>query len=152
MSTFRLVSATLFIAIRSFGQCNPHPLHPDLRDPCPTIADQLSKAFDAARDFNSKVAQLNTSIDAARRRYWAAFTNGPDVNTAEKEFMNALWTKDMYYMHEAVWQNGELRTCFRQPFEQMRLSNAAPWEGHFSANEAILISGGEGGIRNKSPV
>src|SRR5712691_10604758 len=104
MSTFRLVSAILFIAIRSFGQCNPHPLHPDLRDPCPTIADQLSKAFDAARDFNNKVAQLNTTIDAARRRYWAAFPNGPDVNAAEKEFMNALWTKDMYYMLFAIQQ------------------------------------------------
>jgi hypothetical protein len=104
MANLRLVSAMLLIAIRCFGQCNPHPLHPDGREPCPTIADQLSKAFDAARDFNNKVAQLNTTIAAARRRYWAAFPNGPDLNAAEKEFMNALWTKDMYYMLFAIQQ------------------------------------------------
>jgi hypothetical protein len=41
-------------------------------------------------------------------------------------------------LQEAIWQNGELRTCFREPFEQLRLSNAATIikEGHFSANEA----------------
>jgi site-specific DNA recombinase len=41
-------------------------------------------------------------------------------------------------LQEAIWQNGELRTCFREPFEQLRLSNAATTtkEGHFSAHEA----------------
>jgi len=104
MANLRLVSAILLTSIRCFGQCNPHPLHPDGRDPCPTIADQLSKAFDAARDFNNKVAELNATIAAARRRYWAAFPNGPELNAAEKDFMNALWTKDMYYMLFAIQQ------------------------------------------------
>jgi hypothetical protein len=104
MANLRLVSAIFLTAIRSFGQCNPHPLHPDGREPCPTIAGQLSKAFDAATDFNDKVAELNATIDAARRRYWAAFPNGPEVNTAEKEFMNALSDKDMYYMLFTIQQ------------------------------------------------
>ena len=41
-------------------------------------------------------------------------------------------------LKEAIWQNGELRMCFREPFEQLRLSNAATLtkEGYFSANEA----------------
>jgi hypothetical protein len=40
-------------------------------------------------------------------------------------------------LKEAIWQNGELRPCFREPFEQLRLSNAATIakKGHFSANE-----------------
>src|SRR5437867_3718529 len=41
-------------------------------------------------------------------------------------------------LREAIWQNGELRTCFREPFEQLRLSNSATIkkDGHFSASEA----------------
>jgi site-specific DNA recombinase len=40
-------------------------------------------------------------------------------------------------LQEAIWQNGELRMCFREPL-QLRRSNAATIikEGHFSANEA----------------
>jgi hypothetical protein len=41
-------------------------------------------------------------------------------------------------LREAIWQAGELRTCFREPFEQLRLSNSATIkeDGHFPANEA----------------
>jgi hypothetical protein len=41
-------------------------------------------------------------------------------------------------VREAIWQNGELRTCLREPFEQLRLSNSATAtkDGQFSANQA----------------
>jgi site-specific DNA recombinase len=45
-------------------------------------------------------------------------------------------------VREAIWQNGELRTSFREPFEQLRLSNSvtATKDGQFSATEANLDS------------
>jgi site-specific DNA recombinase len=41
-------------------------------------------------------------------------------------------------VREAIWQNGELRTCFREPFEQLQLSNSVTTtkDGQFSVNEA----------------
>jgi site-specific DNA recombinase len=41
-------------------------------------------------------------------------------------------------LREAIWQNGELRTCFREPFEQLRLSNSVVTtkDRQFSPNEA----------------
>ena len=52
-------------------------------------------------------------------------------------------------MREAIWQDGELRTSFREPFEKLQLSNSATLtkDEDLSANEAISITGGEGGIR-----
>jgi hypothetical protein len=40
-------------------------------------------------------------------------------------------------VREAIWQNRELRTCFREPFEQLRLSNSVTTtkDGQFLANE-----------------
>ncbi|MBZ5596378.1 MAG: recombinase family protein [Acidobacteriia bacterium] len=40
-------------------------------------------------------------------------------------------------VQEAIWQNGELRTCFREPFEQLRLSNSVTTtkDGQFLRNE-----------------
>ena len=105
MANFRWFFVTFLLsATAAYGQCNPHPLHPDGREPCPTIADQVAKATAAAVDFNNKVADLNGVIDQARRRYWAAFPSGPGVDAAEKEFLNALWTKDMFYMMFAIHQ------------------------------------------------
>jgi len=41
-------------------------------------------------------------------------------------------------LQEAIWKNGELRSLFREPFEQLRLSNSATItkDDHFPANEA----------------
>ncbi len=105
MTRFRFLFALFFLsAAAAFAQCNPHPTVPDGRDPCPSIADQLAKAGLAAIDFNNKVAALNDVIEQARRRYWAAYPNGPGLDAAEVEFQNALWTKDMFYMMFAVHQ------------------------------------------------
>jgi hypothetical protein len=105
MSHFRLLFVTMMLsAAAAYGQCNPHPLYPNGLKPCPTIADQVAKATAAAVDFNNKVADLNGVIDQARRRFWAAFPKGPGVDAAEQEFLNALWTKDMFYMMFAIHQ------------------------------------------------
>jgi hypothetical protein len=93
-----LFVALLLTAAGCFGQCNSHPLRPSLLPPCPSIADRLGTAVAAAGEFNSKVAELNALIDAARRRFWKAFPNGPDFNAAEATFLDALWQKDIYYM------------------------------------------------------
>jgi len=41
-------------------------------------------------------------------------------------------------VREATWQDGQLRTCFREPFEQLRLSNSVTTtkDGQFSRNDA----------------
>src|SRR5438128_2355455 len=96
-----LRSLSLFLlwsAAACFGQCNPHPFRPNMLPPCPSIADRLSQAHDAAVDFNNRVAELNSGIDAARRRFWKAYPNGPDFNAAEAEFLGALLNKDLYYL------------------------------------------------------
>ena len=55
-------------------------------------------------------------------------------------------------VQEAIWQNAELRICFREPFEQLRLSNAATItkDGYFSAvnaNSGIWRRGGDSNPR-----
>jgi site-specific DNA recombinase len=41
-------------------------------------------------------------------------------------------------LQEAIWQNGQLRSSFREPFEQLRLSNSATLtkDDHFPGKEA----------------
>ena len=41
-------------------------------------------------------------------------------------------------VQDAIWQNAELRVCFREPFAQLQLSNSTTItkDGHFLANEA----------------
>lgn len=72
--------------------------------PCPTIADNLVKGEMAAIDFNAKITELNGTIEAARRHYWAVFPNGPGFDAAEKQFLRALEEKDLYYLMFALQQ------------------------------------------------
>ena len=53
-------------------------------------------------------------------------------------------------MREAQWQDGKLRTCFREPFEKLQLSNSATSieDSNFSANEAISDNWRRGGDSN----
>ena len=102
MLSFRWFTLVLVLgAAHCFGECNPHPTVPNEWPPCDTAAGALAKAGQAALDGNG---QLNTLIDPARRRYWAAVPNGPGLDAAEKEFRNLLWGKDMYYMMLAIHQ------------------------------------------------
>ena len=103
MTVFRLFCSVVLLSAACFGQpCNPHRLRPSLLPPCPSIADQLGKARDAAVDFNNKVAEMNAAIDAARKRFWRAFPNGADFNAAEAAFLDALTEKDLYYLMFAL--------------------------------------------------
>jgi hypothetical protein len=86
-----------------FGEiCNQNPLNPSMLPPCATIADQLSKAMDASRDFKKDVAILNGDIGDARSRYWKLFPNGPGITAAETAFLGQLQYKDLYYMMFAL--------------------------------------------------
>ena len=69
-----------------------------LLPPCTTIGDQIAQALAAANDFNNRINELNSAIEAARAKFWKAFPNGPGFDQAEKEFLAALWQKDVYYL------------------------------------------------------
>src|SRR6266852_8089597 len=90
--------ATLAAAADCFAQCNPDPFKPNLLPPCPSIMDQLSKAMDAAKDFNKNVAIINKDAGDARRNFWRLYPDKPGFAAAELAFYNALWDKDMYYL------------------------------------------------------
>src|SRR5258706_3330070 len=85
-------------AANGFGQCNPHPFRPSLLPPCPTIADKLTVAHEAAKEFVREVDKLNTLIGSARSRFWKTFPNGPGFEAAEMVFADSLWQKDSYYI------------------------------------------------------
>src|ERR1035437_9276675 len=78
--------------------CNPQPMIPNGRLPCDTAPGPPAKPGQPPGD------ELNTLIDPARRRYWAALPDGPGLDAAEKEFVNLLRGKDMYYMMLAIHQ------------------------------------------------
>ena len=98
-TTFLLFS---FVATVCIAQCNPHPLHPNMLPPCPTIADKLSQAHGAAVDFQNKVGEMKKEVGDARTRYWKLFPNGPGIDAAEAAYMNELNQKDMYYLMFAL--------------------------------------------------
>jgi hypothetical protein len=116
MNVLRLFSVALLAsAAACFGQpCNPHPLRPNLLPPCPSLLERLGEAAEAGKEFNAKVEDLNREIDAARKRFWKAFPNGPDFNAAEAAFLKALWSKDMYYLMFALPEGMNSRVS-RQP-------------------------------------
>jgi hypothetical protein len=90
------------VATACFAQCNPHPFHPNMLPPCPTIADQLSQAFGAAQEFKKDVAIINQQTTDARTRYWKLFPNGPGIGAAEAAYYGALQQKDLYYLMFAL--------------------------------------------------
>lgn len=94
----------LAVAPNGFGQCNPNPLRPSLLPPCPTIADQLTKAHEAAKDFVREVDKLNALIASARSRFWKTFPNGPGFEAAQMAFLDALWQKDIYYLQFSLME------------------------------------------------
>jgi hypothetical protein len=87
-----------------FGDCNQNPLKPSILPPCPTIADRLSQALDASREFKKDVAILNGDIGDARSRYWKVFPNGPGIAAAETAFLSQLQNKDLYYLMFSLLQ------------------------------------------------
>jgi len=99
MLNLRSVCVFLASTAACYGQlCNNHPLRPSLLPPCTTIGDQIAQALAAAIDFNNRINELNSGIEAARAKFWKAFPNGPGFDQAEKEFLAALWQKDVYYL------------------------------------------------------
>jgi hypothetical protein len=97
MKSFLLVSATLVLsASLAFGDdpCNPHPLRPDGRTNCvlKIEAALLKSAMD------SSISQQSAKVEAARKRYFALWPNGPGIDQAETDFMRALREKDTYYL------------------------------------------------------
>ncbi|HEX3747878.1 MAG TPA: hypothetical protein VHW09_28280 [Bryobacteraceae bacterium] len=98
MLNFRTFFAILFMSAMASAQvCNPHPFRPDGREPCATIADLGVQALNAAADFNAKTADLNRVVEQARQRYWVLYPSAPGVDAAEKAFVGALETKDLFY-------------------------------------------------------
>jgi hypothetical protein len=105
LSIFLLcLTLTLATAVNGFGQCNQYPLRPSLLPPCPTIADMLTQAHEAAKDFVREVDKLNALIASARSRYWKTFPNGPGAAQAEMAFMDALLQKDIYYLQFSLME------------------------------------------------
>jgi hypothetical protein len=103
MTNLRLILLLFpFAAGACFAQCNPHPFHPNMLPPCPTIADQLSKAFGAAQEFKKDVAIMNQQTSDARTRYWKLFPSSPGIDAAEAAYYGALQQKDMYYLMFAL--------------------------------------------------
>ena len=97
MKSFLLASAMLALsASLALGDdpCNAHPLRPDGRTNCvlKIEAALLKSAMD------SSIAQQGAKVDAARKRYFALWPNGPGIDQAETDFMRALREKDAYYL------------------------------------------------------
>lgn len=105
LPVFLLTASVCFAEI-----CNDNPLRPSLLPDCPTIADKLYAAFQAAQEFNRQVDKLNAKITEARSRYWKVFPNGPGVAAAEMAFLEALQEKDLYYLLFSLQQgvNGDV--------------------------------------------
>jgi hypothetical protein len=123
-----------------FGQCNPNPLRPSMQPPCPTIADQLSKAMDASREFKKDVAVLNGDVGDARSRYWKLFPNGPGITGAETAFLGQLQYKDLYYLMFALPEGVTGRTAMLANVIGMDLTTTSQGLSKFPTNV-------DGGIR-----
>ncbi|MGC9971950.1 MAG: hypothetical protein ABSE56_15330 [Bryobacteraceae bacterium] len=95
-----------------FGQtCNQNPLKPSILPPCATIADLLSRAMDASREFKKDIGILNGEVGDARSRYWKLFPNGPGITAAETAFLSQLQYKDLYYLMFALQEGVTGRTA-----------------------------------------
>ena len=132
MTNLRSISMMFLLTVLAtaadgFGQCNPHPLRPSILPPCPTIADRLTVAHDAAKDFVAKVDELNKNVNSARSRLWKAFPNGPGFEAAEAAFLDALSQKDMYYLMFSLQEgvNGTLPKLANY-IDMMGGGNASP--------------------------
>ena len=95
-----LVAAALFLAASGLRAqpCNPQPFRPSMLPPCPTIGDKVGRAVAAGMELKAKFAELSEKIDQARRRYWAAFPNGPGLAEAEAEYLDVLAQKTAVYL------------------------------------------------------
>jgi hypothetical protein len=96
MKSFLLASATLVLsASLAFGDdpCNLHPLRPDGRKNCLEIGAAVLKT-----SMDDMFAKDSAKIDAARKRYFALWPNGPGIDQAERDFLRALRQKDAYYL------------------------------------------------------
>ena len=97
MKSFLLASATLVLsASLAFGEdpCNQHALRPDGQTNC--LLKIESALLKSAMD--GPFAQQSAKIEAARRRYFALWPNGPGIEQAERDFIRALRQKDTYYL------------------------------------------------------
>ena len=124
MTSLRSISmmfllTVLATAANGFGQCNQYPLRPSLLPPCPTIADKLTQAHQAAKDFVAGVDLLNAQIASARSRFWKAFPNGPGFEAAEMAFLEALRDKDEYYLSFCLIEGVNGRVPKIMPFIDM---------------------------------
>jgi hypothetical protein len=96
MKNFLLASATLALsASLAFGDdpCNLHPLRPDGRKNCLEIGAAVLKT-----SMDDMFAKDSAKIDAARKRYFALWPNGPGIDQAERDFLRAMRQKDAYYL------------------------------------------------------
>ncbi|MFN8006020.1 MAG: hypothetical protein U0V70_03105 [Terriglobia bacterium] len=116
---FLCLAVTLASAANGFGQCNPNPFKPDLRPPCSTIADRLTQAHEAAKDYVRAVDELNKMISSARSRYWKTFPDGPGSKEAEMAFADALWQKDIYYLQLSLIEGVDGRAPILTNFADM---------------------------------
>jgi hypothetical protein len=88
MKSFLLASATLLLsASLAFGDdpCNLHPLRPDGRKNCLQTGAALLKS-----SMDDVFAKDSAKIEAARKRYFALWPNGPGIDQAEADFLRAL--------------------------------------------------------------
>ncbi len=83
-------------AIGSMGWASDQdPLEPSIGG---IVAENLESAFHAAQDANQNANLATSDIDAARKRYWKAYSSGSNLAQAEAEFSQQLWVKDLYYV------------------------------------------------------
>jgi hypothetical protein len=96
MKNILLASVMLVLsASLGFGQgpCNLHPLRPDGRNNCLETGAGILKA-----SLDDVFAKDSAKIEAARKRYYALWPNGPGIDQAESDFLRALRQKDTYYL------------------------------------------------------
>jgi hypothetical protein len=96
MKTF-LLAATLLLSaslVLADDPCNKHALRPDGGTACLLrIEGGILKA-----GMDDMFAKDSAKIEAARRRYFALWPNGPGIDQAEEDFLRALRQKDAYYL------------------------------------------------------
>src|SRR5215475_1173429 len=89
---------SLPMAKSCLAQCEPDPFKWSMLPHCPTIADRLGQAAQAAVDFNANVIKLNAEIGEARDKYWKRYPDKPGYAQAEAAFYDELLQKDLYYL------------------------------------------------------
>ena len=110
---FTIGSMVFALSQLALGQLCPPNRKPWLSPlpPCKTVLERIGESVQGIR---RNTADLNKSIDAARRRYWQEYPSGPNLAAAEADFDAALLEKDYSYFFTALPEGftGRMVTIF----------------------------------------